>query len=354
MTTEDLTLAVGGKKLSGWTRIRVTRSIERFPSDFDIELTELFPDQAQSVVVTPGDSCEVYAGSDLVVTGYVDAFAPSFDPENHSIRVTGRGKCQDMLDCAAEWPNGQISGATARDIAVKLAQPYGITVVGGADPGPVIPQFNLIIGETAYEVVERVARYRALLVYEDENGNMVLDRAASDMMASGFSEGVNVISAAVAYSMDQRYSDYWAFLNSVDTYGDSGEGGNIIKKVTDAAVKRHRLLTLIAEAGDSGGDVAQRRAIWEMNRRAGRSMRASIKADSWRDAEGELWTPNKLAAINLPSLKTANVNWLISDVTYTLDEEGTSADLILMPPQAFDIEPVLLNPTFQESNPGGT
>jgi prophage tail gpP-like protein len=36
-------LTVAGQTLTGWVSVRVTRSIERFPSDFDIALTERNP-----------------------------------------------------------------------------------------------------------------------------------------------------------------------------------------------------------------------------------------------------------------------------------------------------------------------
>src|SRR4051794_33900829 len=132
---DDLTLKLAGNFISGWTSIRVSRGIERCPSDFDSSLTELFPGEAADLVAPPGDPCEVMIGSDLVITGYVDRFRPGIAASQHSIRVTGRGKCQDLLDSSAEWPNSQISGSSILGIAQKLAQPYGITVSAGANPG---------------------------------------------------------------------------------------------------------------------------------------------------------------------------------------------------------------------------
>ena len=123
---DDLLLTAGGRQISGWTEVRVTRGVERCPSDFEIAMTELYPGEPLDVTVRPGDECQVVLGADLVLTGYVDRFVPSLGPSDHMIRITGRGKCQDLVDCAAEWPNGQISGASALGIAQKLAQPYGI------------------------------------------------------------------------------------------------------------------------------------------------------------------------------------------------------------------------------------
>jgi prophage tail gpP-like protein len=352
--TDDITLAIGANTISGWDEIRVTRGVERCPNDFDLSLTERFPGEAQDLVVQQGDPCTVSIGGDLVITGYVDRFRPSISPEGHTIRVTGRGKCQDLVDCAAEWLNGQISGSSALQIAQNLAQPYGITVTATeADVGPQIPQFNLIRGESAWEIIERVCRYRGLLAYELPDGSLFLTQVGTGSAASGFVQGVNVQTASAEYSMDQRFSEYVALLQSVDVFGDLGDGGNLLETAYDPGVPRHRQKVLIAEAGGGGADVCKQRALWEAARRAGRSNQIVLTTDSWRDAAGTLWTPNTTVTLDLSALKLPNYTWVIGAVTYKLDENGTTADLLIMPNSAFLPEPILLQP-FPADVPAGT
>jgi prophage tail gpP-like protein len=354
-TTDDLTLIVAGRRLGGWTDIRVTRGIERVPNDFDIGLTELFPGEAKAVVVQPGDSCQVQIGADTVITGYIDRFMPSLSAGQHSIRVIGRGKTQDLADCAAQWPNSQISGASALAIAQKLAAPYGVPVAA-ADPqsiGPTIPQFNVMLGETPMEIIERICRYRALLAYEQPDGSLVLSRVGTVSAASGFVEGQNIQSATATFAMDQRFSEYVVFLQSMELLSDLGQGGNLLSTAYDVGVKRHRRRVLIAEAGGGGSDVAKERALWEAARRAGRGSQVEIVTDSWRDRNGRLWTPNTLATVQLPTLKLPQNNWLIGSVTYIRDGYGgTTAALQLMPPEAFLPQPILLQP-FPPDVPAG-
>ncbi|WP_324291805.1 phage baseplate assembly protein [Cupriavidus sp. D39] len=83
--------------LSGWTRLRVTSGIERFPSDFELGMTELYPGQASDVVVQPGDTCKLMVGDTPIVTGYVDRVGSSISPNTHEIRVTGRGSARIFL-----------------------------------------------------------------------------------------------------------------------------------------------------------------------------------------------------------------------------------------------------------------
>ncbi|MDA8092354.1 MAG: hypothetical protein M0T84_00315 [Betaproteobacteria bacterium] len=355
---DDLTLRIGGADISGWTEVRVTRGVERVPGDFEISMTERYLGDLHAVTMLPGQSCQVLLGTDVVITGYVDRFTPGISARGHQIRVSGRGKCCDLLDCSAEWPGGQISGTNALDVARKLAQPYGISVAlaAGIPAGAVIPQFNLILGETAWEIIERVCRYQALLAYELADGSLLLDQVGTIAHSSGFATGANVQEASIQYGMDQRYSDYVAFIQSVETYNDSSTGTvdpNRIAHVTDATVTRHRQLDIIAEAAAGGMDIARARAQWEKARRWGRSFACTLTADSWRDSAGELWQPNNLALLDVPELKLPRQHWIIGEVSYRLDRAGTTAELTLMPPPAFEPEPVLLQPQWLMELSGG-
>ncbi len=352
--SDDLSLTANNRSISGWDAVRVTRGIERCPNDFDIEMTELFPGEASALVVQPGDACQVAIGGDLVITGYVDRVRPSIGASSHSIQITGRGKCQDLVDCAAEWPNGQISGSSALQIAQKLAQPYGISVSAtSADVGPPIPQFNLIQGETPFEIIERICRYRGLLAYELPDGSLFLTQVGTATAASGFTEGVNVETAGICYAMDGRFSEYQALLQSMEALGDVGNGGNLFGVAKDPGVPRHRRMVIITESGGGGRDVCIQRANWEAARRAGRANQLVVTTDSWRDSAGILWTPNTLVPLALPNLKLAQANWVIGSVTYVKSEAGTSADLVIMPPAAFVPQPVLLQPFAADVPVGG-
>lgn len=348
----DLTLVVGGRELSGWTSVRVSRGIERCPSDFDIEMTEKYPGNPFDITAQGGDACQVLIGDDLVITGYIDRVSPSFDPSTHSIRISGRSKCQDLVDCAAEWPGGQILGSSVLDIARKLAQVYGITVNSTGNAGAGIPQFNLLLGETAYDVIERICRYRALLPYDGTDGNLILGAVGTTQAASGFSEGINVERARAVFSTDQRFSEYIAFLQSVDVFTDTGNGGNQLGVAYDKGVTRHRRRVIIAEAGGGGQDVALQRAKWEAARRYGRGGCVTLTTDSWRDQAGVLYTPNTLVPLTLPTLKVTGKTWVIGDVTYARGDSGTKAQLTIMPPEAFNPEPILLQP-FPADVPAG-
>lgn len=337
--SNELIISVGGLNITEWTSVRLTRSVERVVSDFEFSITDREPGWWK-YPIAPGDACQVFIGNDLVLTGYIDRYTPSFDARQHNITVSGRSKTQDIVDCSAVWQGSQLMNGTVKSISENLCAPFGVGVKALTDTGAVVPKRNLNIGETPFEVIEPLARLRGLLIYDDTEGNLVLSKVGALTAHSGFQEGVNVQSASMTYSMDSRFRSYSAYRRKVKSkLMDTGTESNMISTVEDFDVPRRRTKFIVAETYDAGYDVAERRAMWEMVRRKGRSAAVHLVTDSWRDSLGGLWTPNTLAYVSLPSLGLDGVMWLISEVTYLRDAQGTRAQLSLMDRRSFLPEP---------------
>lgn len=346
--SDELVLKVDGKQLSGWTAIEVTRGIEQMPNTFRITATEASPVLKDAVMVQEGKPCTVKLGADLVLTGYVDTVASGYAAGDHAVTIQGRGKCQDLVDCSAEWPNCQISGANALEIAQKLAKPYGITAQNKGPAGPKIDQFNINLTETPADILELVCRFAQLLYFEDPQGNLVLAQAGSDKAGSGFVEGMNVQAASRLRSVAGRYSQYRCSTVGVNTSPVLTDNDSLyVGKVDDPNITRHRRLVSVIEGVPGSQDLAKRRAVWDMNRRAGRGLQVRVTVDSWRDGKGKLWTPNTLAPVTLQRMKVKEKGLLIAEVTYRLDlSGGRTADVLLMPKEAFLPEPIVLQPVL--------
>ncbi len=341
----ELTITTGGMTLGGWQDIRVTRGVERMPGDFNLALTERNPDASGSVVVEPFQPCVVRIGGDAVITGYVNDYEPEISPEGHNVRVVGAGKCQDLVDCSAVVPSMQMTTSSAVSLAQQLAKPFGITA--SSPLGTVLvddygkpAQFNVNLGETPFEIIDRVARFAKVLAFEGADGNLVLDQVGRQQMSSGFVQGVNIESARCRFSASERFSEYVACIMSAQQFSQvDGADGNTLGRVFDKAVPRYRPRVIISEQATKAGFLALQRATWEMNRRIGRSQILTLTCDSWRDSAGKLWEPNFLASVHIPALKLFNQMWVIGEVTYRRGADGTHADLILMPPAAYSPEP---------------
>ena len=283
---------------------------------------------------------------------------PRIAASQHTVRIAGRSACEDLRDCTVIWDGNQISGASVREVAEKLAAPYGVKVRALDGDGMAIPQLNITLGDTPYEVIERLARVAGMLVYDDQDGNLVLARVGTSKHSSGFVQGGNVLWAGGAFAFDERYSEYHAYLMATSAYGAELSPGALQKGNEKAVVydegmaglkrpdgqKRIRKLAIITEQNLDGQSLAALRATWEMTRRAGRSQAVRLACDSWRDSAGRLWEPNWRVKVDLPALKVSGQEMVIADVSYLRDAGGTRAELLVMPPEAFAVEPTPLYP----------
>lgn len=343
----------------GWKTVRITRGIDRMPNDFEVSFTENFPGAAP-LVARPGDTCEVVIGRDRVLLGYVNEVAPAINGSMHTITLAGRGRCQDLVDCAASWPGSVITAQSVLQVAQKLCSAHpDLEAKGEQGPaigkaGDLIPYLAIMLGETSWEVLDRICKIAGLLAYENADGNLVIASVPSSAeaatatsigrrAASGFTEGVNVEQAAARFTDAGRYRTYTGYWYALDPLIDlSGPSVNLIAVEQDSGAREGRNHVLLAETGKTGAEANIRKRLkWEATRRFGQSRQVVITTDAWHDAAGKLYEPGTTVALSLPSLHLDSADWIVSEVTYRRDAQGTHSDLLLMPLDAFAPQPTL-------------
>ena len=376
---EDISIVVGDTAISGWTKIRISRGLQRLPMDFDIEMTENYPGTV-NVDVRPGQACQIFSGNDILLTGYIDKWVGSIDGENHTIRVTGRSKCMDLVDCSIQIPPFSYSGMTAADVIGAICSQYNIPVAVVVDKTVsknfmelVFPSFIVNMGQTPYSKIDEICKWAGFLFYDDALGQLVVaqnigkinpnnaiatiyngfkrisGKQSGSLQIGGFSEGVNIQSARVTFSADQRYKTYVSSTQLMSSMAEQGGGRFAFATITDPNNDKNEFVRSIRTkyiTMENGGlqDIGERRAIWEVNRRYGRSYQVEIVTDSWYDANGNFYTPNQIANVNIPSLKINNANYVIGETSFLRDEDGgTSCRLTLYPPEAYSVEPIVVN-----------
>lgn len=340
--SDDVTLTVHSSTIAGWMSVRsITRGMGRIPADFDISMTERFP-HTTDVIVTEGDPCIVSIGPDVVITGYVDRVAGPVDAHNHTLAISGRGKCEDLMDCSAQFDSFQFPNVTTADIAALLAQPFGINVKA-LSQGIIHPQVNLNVRESPYSVIDRQCKLAQVLCYEDADGDLVIGPVSTDEAAGAFALGVNVEHASYTRDISQRFSEYRVYLIGTGIFNEIGQQPFTEYPINDPTMPRFRPKAFIAQNGDAGAVVSNAHARWGCNRRIGRGTVVTVTTSSWRDSDGALYVPNTLTALSLPQLKLIDgPKWTIGEVTWRRDMgSGTASELTLMPPDAFRPEPIL-------------
>ena len=201
--SDEVSILIDNNSITGWKSVVISRSAESIPNAFAVTCAEPFPDEPTKIIANPGSPVVVRIGKDTVLTGYVDRYDASMTPHSHEVMITGRGLCGDLVDCSADIINapapkpgqatikgGMGSAPNTLALASLLASPFGIKARSAvADLGPVIPNFQIALGETPYEIIAKVAQYCGYLVYEDEYGMLVLDRVGTESHISGIAQG---------------------------------------------------------------------------------------------------------------------------------------------------------------------
>ncbi len=367
---DTVVLEIGGQAFTGWTDVQIVRGIELMPSFATLQLTERLPGKPTLFAIDPGATCRVMIGQDLVITGFVDEYSARADFRTHQIRVVVRSSTQDLVDCAAGVTDGEetkatltYSAATVLQLATDLCTPFGITVTEPdgegealASVGDGIPQFTIQLGQTVYDVLEPRVRWRQLLMLDGTDGNLVLAKVGTKKAASGFTMPGTALQAQVSFRKQERFTIYlpaaFSFDAAFEVQSASGSRGNFLQPVKDeAAFKdqprwdkklRYRPHFVVSDQFINSIKLAEALAKWEKARRFGRSQKLVATVALWRDSAGTLWSPNTLAPVNMPVLKLAKLEWLISEVAYLKGEAGTRAQVTLMPREAFLPEPLFL------------
>lgn len=352
---ETLDLVIGQRVFSGWTGLRVTRELERMASDFDIEAAGIWP--GDDAPVMPFDPVVIRLGGVIVLTGYVDEVAPSLDATTHAIRIAGRSKTADLIDCTPELRGSELRGATLEAVARALAAPFGIEVVSRVDAGdPLLSEAMLDKGETAFDAIERLCRLRGVLATDGPAGELIITRAGDTRAVDTIEEGRNILSGKVSLRGDKRFSRYivqaqrqTAAAASASGDGDdadadpaerpnAGVAVSVLGLAEDPEVPRYRPRIIKAEAAMNAAQ-ARERAVWAATTARAASLRGQIVVQGWLQSDGQPWLLNQLVGVQAPTLLMSG-EFLIAGVSYGLDvRTGRTTELTLGPPEAWTPEP---------------
>jgi len=349
-----VSLLVNGMLYEGWVTVEVSRSVKEMAGQFTLKVSERWsggngPATLIGWRIRPGDACTVLYSGLPVVTGYVDAYNPRYDAENHEVTIQGRSKTADMVDSAAEpdVPNGELRKSKLKQAASRLTRPYGVTMKDQApDAKRVFETMRVEPGETAHRFLERYARQDGVALTDDTDGALRLLQVQNGGPDAHLIEGVNILEASATLRADQRHSKYEGKGQRTGTDEKFGKrAAQVGADVADEAVKRYRPFVLLNETAADKED-ARRRTGWEAAARAGESVRCEIKVIDWMSAPGRLWMPGMRAMVVSPMLAIERVLAVESVKHEQSDDQGTITSLSLTPVEA-------LNPKAGGGGAGG-
>ncbi len=342
-----MTMIAGGQIYAGWTDIEFGRGMDRCVSNFDISVTEGWPDSPRPIL--PFTPLVLKIGNDVVLTGYVDDYNPELTKGGHGVRIAGRSKTMDLVDCSPNVKGGQYSGFTVAAVARALCGIFGLQAVVETDlANVVVPDATIEPCESAFEFLDRLCTVAGVIATDDANGNLVLTTAGSTKSNTVLLQGVNILSVSATISGAEQYSEYVVKGQAGLSAGLGASGGTTpgatavqtgqVATVTDTSVPRYRPKVFMAENA-TGQAPLNVQAQWHCNYAIGKSRRAEVTVPGWRQNDGTLWAINQMVTLTAPYIG-ADDDLLAFDVRYRLSRDsGRTTVLTLTPVQAAQPNP---------------
>lgn len=336
---QGVVLIVDSRKYSGWKSIRVTRSIETLAGSFALDVSDRWAAQDKPWPIVEESECRVEIDGISVIDGWVDKRSISASSDSRTLSYSGRDRAGALVDCSAFFAEWTFKKVDVAQFAAKVAAPFGIRI--SVQPGlelAGIPKISFSPGDSAFEVIRRVAGDDGVLLVSDGAGGIVITRSGSTRATSLVEgEGGNISTASVDYDAANRYSVY--LVTAQAETPDDGELPVCASVARDEGVRRaHRGLMIQPDKGyDYAG--ARRLADWEARMRAARAETVTIGVQGWKQPNGQLWPVNALTHVKAPRLIGVDGDMLITQVEYSTSEQGTTTQLRLMRPDTFTPTP---------------
>ncbi len=331
----DVLLKIDGIIHAGWQSIQLSFSLESIANTFQLSLTDKWADDAEPRRIKTGSACEVWIDNTKVITGYIDDVTPQYDATSHTVSVSGRSKAGDLVDCS--HPGKQYSSRKLKQLADDLCKPFDIKVLvdKGVDISQALSAKEIETGETIFEFLEQLARYRAVRLISNVDGDIVITQAGKSRINTALILSQNVLSASGQFSQRDRFSEISVIGSQAGSDDFWGKPAAHIKaKSTDKNINRHRPMVMNANDGINLSD-AKKQAQWEINTRFGRGKGIVYTLNGWLHDDG-LWQPNHLVPVK-DSFLSINSDMLITEVQLVMDEQGQRTELRVMPPEAFEL-----------------
>ena len=323
---------VGASGAEKWERCTLTASAE--DAVRKASFTYLLPPLAEiaTFAIRPNMPATIMVGGELWLTGRVGSVSPGHAEDLGEIGVEIYSDTLDTVESSVDHPTGHIKDADALAIAREF-ESAGVNWRSVTELAK-LPWHDVDLGESNFETVERVLRSQGKLLYDDENGAMVIAGEPEGRHAGGLVLGKNIRGADGKLTSEGLHNPI-----KVRGQNSAGHGPGALRmegELKNPALKRKRPKVFLLE-GDVNEAAARERAEWEAKRAAGNSKTTTATAIGWRDDGGRLWTRNWLVGFDDP-LVFLKQDMIIKQVALHQDGgengDGTHAILQLADPQA--------------------
>lgn len=330
-----IALMINGTRFLDWHQVRVTRSLEYVPWEFDCTVENPWRDDSKRRI-TRGDAVKLFYGDELLLTGYVDDIDAEYDANSHKLSVIGRSKTADLVDCSGL--DNPYNNLTLAEIAAQICTPFGISVQDNAKEQKPFMAPTITSGESYFEFLEELARMRAVRLCDSPAGDLVLCKKLSELSGTVLALGRNIVRANGKKSARELFSRYHFITNNASNWGGSADDVAHPYAADEDVIKRFRPVCVVAGFDAEADDLATRANLQKRVHR-GRSESNTYIVRGWEQDNGKTWRPGMRVPVNDP-YSNINDERTIMEVALVVDDSGAYTEITVMPNYVLDKLPV--------------
>lgn len=359
---------IGGAELHGWTEMTLTRSKANLTGSFDASVFfSYMPGAPVLTQVVRAQDVMVYIGGQLVFFGKVDkrkgssvvkrdhngrghdakgrftsngggadgdgglTRSVSIGPTEYTVKISARGQTKYLIDSSHQHPTTNMMQPTNRDVIEKLVEPWGIELDWKATEIK-LDKVRFRDGAKVIDELQRIATENAHFIYETRDGKLRVTDDTGRVSGEALVLGDNILSFSAEQSEDKARSSIKVKgqRTKKEVWGEEAVV-NRFKELKDAWV-RSNIPYIVQHYGDATDQALERRAVFEMNKRASASKTISVDVFHVQPRSGAAWDVGMLHYVEIPPEGIFDT-FECTEITYTVQDDKTlRTALTLAPP----------------------
>jgi len=345
-------LRINGIDFVGFTHMEASRSFLNIAGKFSF-LTSPKDLANNGYPIKVQQACEVIVEDKIFITGFIEKINIMQTANDVSIHVAGRDKTADLVDSTVDFDilgNGEFTNAiTLKQVCEEVIANLGITgmkVIDLVNPA-IFSSGNYIApvtGEGAFDLIEKYAKKRQVLLTTDGLGNVVITQAISgksrehtlqtNLINAKNGKNNNVVHMHSMLNTENEFNLYRGYSQLAATTinassNPGGAGSNITPdylshqsgEITNDAIRSSRQLVFITNT-PVDTETMKQRCIWEKNYRRAKSQfyNCAVSAHTYNGID--IWPVNVLTKVFDDVANITGTTMLIDHVAFTESVEG--------------------------------
>jgi prophage tail gpP-like protein len=295
------------------------------------------PEHKEMACIGHYHTATVEHNNELLLTGYI--LSEGFHDEAvKKLNALGGYSLPGVLeDC--EIPPSlyplQFDGLSLRQIAQKLTQPFGITMVVDSSVASkmdaVFEKTTAKEGQVIKQVLTELAAQKNIVISHNEKGHLLFTAAKTKQKPIlNFEDGgIPFTSMGLTFNGQAMHSDITVIKQADKDGGNAGD--HTVKNPYVPFVYRPKVVTQ-----NSGDDIDTEQAAKNVRAAELKNLKLSVVTDRW-EIDGKIIKPNNIITVVNPNVYLyKKTEWFVEQIDFTGDNAKTTATLTCVPPEVYN------------------